>query len=67
LLPSTALALRPVSPSGAAVETLARRLRALPVPVIGRIETGCVLLDLRCLEDEPTFFRQLHALANDKL
>ena len=67
LLPSTALALRPISPSGAAVETLARRLRALPVPVIGRIETGCVLLDLRCLEDEPTFFRQLHALANDKL
>ena len=67
LLPSTALALRPVSPSGAAVETLARRLRALPVPVIGRIETGSVLLDLRCLEDEPTFFRQLHALANDKL
>jgi len=67
LLPSTALALRPISPSGAAVETLARRLRALPVPVIGRIETGCVLLDLRCLEDEASFLGQLNELANGKL
>ena len=63
LLPSTALALRPVSPSGAAVEGLARALRALPVPVIGRIEAGRVLLDLRCLEDEPGFLAQLTGLS----
>jgi L-seryl-tRNA(Ser) seleniumtransferase len=66
LLPSTALALRPIGRSSAAVEGLARVLRALPVPVIGRIEAGRVLLDLRCLEDEAAFRGQLPALANGK-
>jgi L-seryl-tRNA(Ser) seleniumtransferase len=66
LLPSAALALRPKSGSGAAVEALAHALRALPIPVIGRIEAGRVLVDLRCLEDEPAFLGQLPALANDK-
>ncbi len=62
LLPSTALALRPIGHRGGAVEALARALRALPVPVIGRIEAGTVLLDLRCLEDEAGFLAQLAAL-----
>jgi L-seryl-tRNA(Ser) seleniumtransferase len=62
LLPSTALSLRPPNHrSGAAVETLARALRMLPIPVIGRIEAGRVLLDLRCLEDEAAFLEQLNA------
>jgi len=42
---------------------LARRLRALPTPVIGRIEGGHVLLDLRCLEDETGFLDQLGLLS----
>jgi L-seryl-tRNA(Ser) seleniumtransferase len=63
LLPSSALALCPTSRSGAAVEALARALRALPVPVIGRIEAGRVLLDLRCLEDETGFLEQLRSLS----
>jgi L-seryl-tRNA(Ser) seleniumtransferase len=64
LLPSAALALRPLAQrSGAAVEILARALRALPIPVIGRIESGRVLLDLRCLEDEAAFLEQLTALS----
>jgi L-seryl-tRNA(Ser) seleniumtransferase len=63
LLPSVALALRPrKTRSGAAVESLARALRALPIPVIGRIEAGRILLDLRCLEDEAAFTAQLDAL-----
>ena len=66
LLPSTALALRPIVGSGAAVEGLARALRALPVPVIGRIEAGRVLLDLRCLEDETAFLGQLPALTHGR-
>jgi L-seryl-tRNA(Ser) seleniumtransferase len=66
LLPSAALALRPADRSGAAVEALAQALRALPVPVIGRIEAGRVLLDVRCLEDEAGFLNQLAALANNK-
>jgi L-seryl-tRNA(Ser) seleniumtransferase len=65
-LPSTALALLPKTGSGAAVEALARALRKLPIPVIGRIEGGCVLLDLRCLEDEAAFLAQLPALAASK-
>jgi L-seryl-tRNA(Ser) seleniumtransferase len=62
LLPSAGLALTPASASGTAVEKLARRLRGLPVPVIGRIEGGRVILDLRCLEDEAEFTAQLSAL-----
>jgi len=63
LLPSTALTLRPRGQRvGAAVEALARALRLLPIPVIGRIEAGRVLLDLRCLETEKEFVEQLNAL-----
>jgi L-seryl-tRNA(Ser) seleniumtransferase len=59
LLPSAALALAPVGGGGgAAVEALARRLRRLPVPVIGRIESGRLILDLRCLDDEAAFLAQ---------
>jgi L-seryl-tRNA(Ser) seleniumtransferase len=63
LLPSAGLALMPLRPSGNAVEALARHLRALAVPVIGRIEAGRVILDLRCLEDEAGFTAQLAKLA----
>ncbi len=66
LLPSAGLALAPSPPSGAAVEILARRLRALPVPVIGRIEGGRLILDLRCLEDEVEFAAQLGRLVPDR-
>jgi L-seryl-tRNA(Ser) seleniumtransferase len=62
LLPSAGLALTPLRSAGGAVEMLARRLRSLPVPVIGRIEAGRVILDLRCLEDEAGFTAQLAAL-----
>jgi L-seryl-tRNA(Ser) seleniumtransferase len=62
LLRSAALALSPVDQSGRAVEALAGAFRRLPVPVIGRIEHGSLILDLRCLEDEPAFVAQLAAL-----
>ena len=67
LLPSAGLALAPLAPnggarSGGAVETLARLLRGLPIPVIGRIEGGRIVLDLRCLEDEAGFLDQLGRL-----
>ncbi|AGT10510.1 L-seryl-tRNA(Sec) selenium transferase [Paracoccus aminophilus] len=45
-LPSAGLALSP------APEALAARLRALPVPVIGRIHDGALVLDLRCLDSD---------------
>jgi L-seryl-tRNA(Ser) seleniumtransferase len=62
LLPSTALVLMPAAGgrgAGAALKALERRLRELPVPVIGRVAEGVVWLDLRCLEDERGFMDQL--------
>jgi L-seryl-tRNA(Ser) seleniumtransferase len=62
IVPSLALAIAPVHRSGKALEALADRLRALPIPVIGRIAADRLLLDLRCLEDEESFTAQLGAL-----
>jgi L-seryl-tRNA(Ser) seleniumtransferase len=47
--------------AGAALGHLSAALRALPMPVIGRIGEGALWLDLRCLEDETGFLRQLEA------
>jgi L-seryl-tRNA(Ser) seleniumtransferase len=64
-LPSAGVAIRPAvrgRGEGRALTALAAALRALPVPVIGRIVEGTLLLDLRCLEDEQTFLEQLPLL-----
>jgi L-seryl-tRNA(Ser) seleniumtransferase len=55
LLPSFAVTI-----GGAALENLAKFLRGLPRPVIGRIARGRLILDCRCLEltDEATFIAQ---------
>jgi len=60
LLPSAALTI-----GGNNLESLAKTLRALPRPVIGRIAAGLLWLDCRCLEteDEPVFLAQLSASA----
>jgi L-seryl-tRNA(Ser) seleniumtransferase len=55
-LPSTALR---ISCSEVRPAAVARALRALPIPVIGRIHDDAVWLDLRCLEDEAAFTGQL--------
>ena len=41
---------------------LAARFRALPIPVIGRLQEGALLLDVRTLEDEAAFVAQLESL-----
>ena len=61
-IPSLAIALRPSGRSGKALSDLAARLRALPIPVIGRVHDGALSLDLRCLEDEAAFLAQLERL-----
>jgi L-seryl-tRNA(Ser) seleniumtransferase len=63
-LPSAGLALAPAQKKGAgrALDELAGALRALPLPVIGRIAEDRLLLDLRCLEDAAPFVAQLPAL-----
>lgn len=64
-IPSAGLEIRPADPraSGQAVENLAEAFRALPVPVIGRVADGALVLDLRCLEDEGGFRANLARLA----
>jgi L-seryl-tRNA(Ser) seleniumtransferase len=54
-IPSAGLAIRPA-------ERIARAFRQLPIPVIGRIQNGAFILDLRTLEDEAAFIDQLPAL-----
>ena len=49
-LPSAALAIS--GEGGDAPDRLAARLRSGPVPVIGRIRDGALILDLRCLCDD---------------
>ena len=44
---------------GSLVDKIAKAFRALPAPVIGRIQDGAFLLDLRCLENEAAFTAQL--------
>jgi L-seryl-tRNA(Ser) seleniumtransferase len=48
---------------GAALNELAAALRALPEPVIGRINDDALQLDLRCLEDPSRLLVQLPLLA----
>ncbi|MGB0630179.1 MAG: L-seryl-tRNA(Sec) selenium transferase [Alphaproteobacteria bacterium] len=61
-IPSAGLAITPENNSGTALNALAEAFRALPVPVIGRIQDDAFVLDLRCLEDETGFSAQLCSL-----
>ncbi|THD58118.1 L-seryl-tRNA(Sec) selenium transferase [Phenylobacterium sp.] len=63
-LPSAGLAIHGLG-RGGGLERLAARFRALSTPVIGRIDGGALMLDLRCLEDEAAFRSVLAELAGD--
>ncbi len=58
-LPSAGLACTPPQASGRTLEQLAARLRALPVPIVARLNEGRMILDLRCLDDEAGFLASL--------
>jgi L-seryl-tRNA(Ser) seleniumtransferase len=47
---------------GSALEHLAAALRGLSRPVIGRLDDGALILDLRCLTDESKFLSVLNTL-----
>jgi L-seryl-tRNA(Ser) seleniumtransferase len=48
-LPTTLVAVRAAD---AGPQTLEQRLRRRPVPVIARVEAGCLALDLRTVDEE---------------
>lgn len=63
-IPSAGIAITPRArkQSGRQLEALATAFRALPIPVIGRVEKGAYVLDLRCLDEERDFIGQLPKL-----
>ena len=61
-VPSAGLALRAKNASGKALVALSNALRALPMPVVGRIADNALVLDLRCLEDGDAFLANLAKL-----
>lgn len=61
-LPSAALRIEAVSGGDAEIRKFSEQLRALPLPVIGRIHKGALWLDCRCLEQEQAFLQGLAAL-----
>ncbi len=69
VLPCACLTLGPpagAKRAGSLPDRLGAALRALPMPVIGRIEEGLVKLDVRCLDGaqaEAAFLSQLPLLA----
>ncbi len=63
-LPSCAIALQPTAGKRSANKQLQRlqsALMQLPVPIIGRLHDGQLLLDLRCLDEERLLVAQLRA------
>jgi L-seryl-tRNA(Ser) seleniumtransferase len=64
-IPSAGLSFRPSAGRARVLEDLARQLRALPTPVVGRIEKDHLVLDLRCLTDEEAFLSNLSHLKDN--
>jgi L-seryl-tRNA(Ser) seleniumtransferase len=59
---SAGLVIRPHA-GGRALDGLTAALRGLAWPILGRIEDGGLVLDLRCLTDEAVFLSSLSGLA----
>jgi L-seryl-tRNA(Ser) seleniumtransferase len=64
-LPSAGFAVRPQGKKSGVLHRIEAALRGLPRPVIGRIDNGALLLDLRCLAEteESEFAAQLSTMS----
>jgi L-seryl-tRNA(Ser) seleniumtransferase len=61
-IPSAAIAIRSAVVGEDLTRSLSGAFRKLPIPVIGHVHKGSLLLDLRCLDDEAGFVSQLTSL-----
>jgi L-seryl-tRNA(Ser) seleniumtransferase len=61
-IPSAGIAVRAKERGGRAITALSNAFRALPVPVVGRIDEQALIFDLRCLEKEEAFAANLASL-----
>jgi L-seryl-tRNA(Ser) seleniumtransferase len=64
-VPSRGLAIRPVAAkrgAGTALKRIVAAFSQLPIPVLGAVSDGALVLDVRCLEDEAEFTAQLASL-----
>jgi len=61
-IPTACLHLRPVIENDASLRNLVEAFRSLSTPVIGRINNGVLIFDLRCLDDEETLLALLPQL-----
>jgi L-seryl-tRNA(Ser) seleniumtransferase len=65
-VPSAGLSVRPTTKRGGrSLARLAKSLRQLPIPILGRIEDQALVLDLRGLDDENGFLANLANLRHD--
>ncbi len=64
-IPSCGLSLKPKDKKkpGRLLSALSQTLRALPIPVIGRIADNAMIFDLRTLDDEAAFAQQIAGMA----
>lgn len=61
-IPSVGISIRLKSkslPKSGLLKKLSKAFRELPVPILGRVSGGSFVLDLRCLETEDIFIKQL--------
>ena len=63
-LATACLHIRPVDGDDARLRMLVEKFRALPMPVIGRVNNGVLIFDLRCLDDRQLFVEQLSTLGD---
>ena len=61
-LASCGIAVSRAARHGPSVDKIAAAFRALPTPVVGRIQDDAFTMDLRCLDDEGSFVAQLAQL-----
>lgn len=62
-LPSAAIEITPRAHSDSRLRAIAEAFRQLPVPVVGRLQDGSFLLDLRTLEDPELLIAQLEHIS----